>query len=122
MNAVTRISASAPAGLRISGISKSFREKVLHEIDLDVAPGELLAITGPSGAGKTTLCRILAGLEHPDHGRIVLAGRDVSNVPSGARRVALMFESYALYPHLTVAQNVLSPLLPPNAPPAENPR
>jgi ABC-type Fe3+/spermidine/putrescine transport system ATPase subunit len=77
MNAVTRISASTPAGLRISGISKTFREKTLHEIDLDVAPGELLAITGPSGAGKTTLCRILAGLEHPDHGTIFLAGRDL---------------------------------------------
>src|SRR5262245_17753196 len=85
MNAITRISASAPAGLRISGISKSFREKVLHEIDLDVAPGELLAITGPSGAGKTTLCRILAGLEHPDHGTIFLAGRNLSNLtPRGA--------------------------------------
>jgi ABC-type sugar transport system ATPase subunit len=122
MNAVTRILASAPSGLRISGISKTFREKALHEIGLDVAPGELLAITGPSGAGKTTLCRILAGLEHPDQGTILLAGRDLLNVTPGARRVALMFESYALYPHLTVAQNVLSPLLAPNATPAENPR
>jgi multiple sugar transport system ATP-binding protein len=122
MNAIPRISASIPAGLRISRISKTFRAKALHEIDLDVAPGELLAITGPSGAGKTTLCRILAGLEHADQGTIFLAGRDVSNAAPGARRVALMFESYALYPHLTVAQNVLSPLLAPNAPPAENPR
>src|SRR3954452_16015897 len=75
---------------------------------------KLLAITGPSGAGKTTLCRIIAGLETPDAGVCRIAGRDVASVLAAARRVSYMFESYALYPHLTVRENVMSPLIAPN--------
>jgi len=113
MNAV-----STP-GLSARGISKSFAKgktevlQALQEVGIEVAPGELLAVTGPSGAGKTTLCRILAGLETPDTGSVSLGGRDLGDVPAGGRRVALMFESYALYPHLTVRGNALSPLLAP---------
>lgn len=97
------------------GISKSFAHKVLADINIEVAPGELFAITGPSGAGKTTFCRILAGLEHPDTGTVELGGRNLASVALQLRRIALMFESYALYPHLSVRDNALSPLQAPGA-------
>ncbi|MCB4769318.1 ABC transporter ATP-binding protein [Ancylobacter sp. Lp-2] len=113
MNAPVRM--STHNGLIARGISKSFSSKgqphkVLAEIGIEVKPGELLALTGPSGAGKTTFCRILAGLERPDAGAVELGGRAMAEVPAGQRGVALMFESYALYPHLTVRGNALSPL------------
>ena len=97
-------------GLVACGISKTFQVQVLTDVSINVAPGELLALTGPSGAGKTTLCRILAGLERADAGSLSLAGTDLTPVPAGRRRVAFMFESYALYPHMTVRENALSPL------------
>ncbi|WGD30695.1 ABC transporter ATP-binding protein [Ancylobacter sp. WKF20] len=103
-------------GLAARGIFKSFAKgkaeviTALGGLDIEIAPGELLAITGPSGAGKSTFCRILAGLERPDAGSVTLAGRNLAGIPPQQRRVALMFESYALYPHLTVRDNALSPL------------
>jgi ABC-type sugar transport system ATPase subunit len=101
--------------IELREISKSFATvKALATVSLSVRPGELLAVTGPSGAGKSTLCRIIAGLETPDHGVCRIAGKNVAAVPAGARRVAYMFESYALYPHMTVRQNVMSPLMAPN--------
>ena len=108
------MSASVPSGLAARGISKSFAQQVLHAVGIDIAPGELVAITGPSGAGKSTFCRILAGLERPDAGSVTLGGRALAGVPPQQRRVALMFESYALYPHLTVRGNALSPLQAPS--------
>lgn len=105
------LKAAGSSGLTVRGVAKSFQAPVLTNVNIDVAPGELLALTGPSGAGKTTLCRILAGLERADTGALSLAGRDLTPVPVGRRRVAFMFESYALYPHMTVRENVLSPLL-----------
>lgn len=116
MNAPLRVGLAAPAaaGLAVRGAGKSFRARVLDGVDLDAAPGEILALTGPSGAGKTTLCRILAGLERADEGDLHLGASDLSRVPAGRRRVAFLFESYALYPHLTVRQNALSPLMAPN--------
>jgi ABC-type sugar transport system ATPase subunit len=121
-NAAAVTAGASRHGLSIRGISKTFQHKVLSDVGLDVAPGEILALTGPSGAGKTTLCRILAGLEHPEDGTVLLGGKDMAGVPAGSRRVALMFESYALYPHLTVRQNALSPLMAPNGRQGTNPQ
>lgn len=116
MNAPLRVPVAVPAGagLAVRGVGKSFRARVLDGVDLEVAPGEILALTGPSGAGKTTLCRILAGLERADEGELRLGAGDLAAIPAGSRRVAFLFESYALYPHLTVRQNALSPLQAPN--------
>lgn len=97
--------------LRVAGVSKRFGSaEILDDISLAVSPGEVLALVGPSGAGKTTLCRIVAGLEVPTQGSVHLDGQDITDKAPGARRIALMFESYALYPHLSVRENILSPL------------
>ena len=83
---------------------------VLSGVDLDVRDGEFVTLVGPSGCGKSTLLRILAGLEAADSGRVVIDGRDVSAVRPAARNLAMVFQSYALYPHLTVGQNMATPL------------
>jgi multiple sugar transport system ATP-binding protein len=107
--------ADLPFGVELREICKSFSAvEALASVSLTLGPGELLALTGPSGAGKTTLCRIIAGLETPDEGVCRIAGRNVAAVPAASRGVAYMFESYALYPHMTVRENVMSPLLAPN--------
>jgi ABC-type sugar transport system ATPase subunit len=82
----------------------------LHGIDLEIAPGEFFALLGPSGSGKTTTLRILAGLEAPDEGRLLIDGEDVTAAEPGARDVAMVFQSYALYPHMTVYENIAFPL------------
>jgi ABC-type sugar transport system ATPase subunit len=82
----------------------------LHGIDLEIAPGEFFALLGPSGSGKTTTLRILAGLETPNEGRVLLDGVDVTHAEPGARDVAMVFQSYALYPHMTVRDNIAFPL------------
>ena len=78
----------------------------VDDVSLDIARGEFFALLGPSGCGKTTLLRLLAGFERPDQGRIQLDGADMAGVPPYARPVNMMFQSYALFPHMTVAQNV----------------
>jgi putrescine transport system ATP-binding protein len=78
----------------------------VDDVSLDIARGEFFALLGPSGCGKTTLLRLLAGFERPDEGRILLDGADMAGVPPYARPVNMMFQSYALFPHMTVAQNV----------------
>jgi multiple sugar transport system ATP-binding protein len=83
---------------------------VLHGIDLDVAAGEFFVLLGPSGSGKTTTLRILAGLESLNAGQVLMDGVDVTHQEPGQRDVAMVFQSYALYPHMTVAQNVGFPL------------
>ena len=80
--------------------------EVLKGIDLEVRDGEFLVLVGPSGCGKSTLLRLLAGLEAPSEGQVVVAGRDVSALPPSRRDVAMVFQSYALYPHLSVADNI----------------
>jgi len=82
----------------------------LHGVDLEIRPGEFFALLGPSGSGKTTTLRILAGLEPHDEGRVFLDGVDVTAKEPGERDVAMVFQSYALYPHMSVAQNIGFPL------------
>ena len=97
--------------IHLRAIAKSFGEtRVLEGIDLAVAPGEFIALVGPSGCGKSTLLRIAAGLEPPDAGQVVLDGRDVTAVRAADRDMAMVFQSYALYPHLTARQNMALPL------------
>ena len=89
-------------------VRKSFARgrSVLDGLSLSVADGEFFTLLGPSGCGKTTLLRVAAGLEAPEAGRVRIDGRDVTDVSPGERDVAMVFQSYALYPHMTVAENV----------------
>ncbi|HHV21414.1 MAG TPA: ABC transporter ATP-binding protein [Propionibacterium sp.] len=104
-DAVSTIS-TTPA-LTLDGLVKSFgNTKAVRSVSIDLAPGELLAILGPSGCGKSTLLRLIAGLERPDAGRVLLGERDVTGRPAHRRRIALVPQEGALFPHLTVAQNV----------------
>jgi putative spermidine/putrescine transport system ATP-binding protein len=93
--------------LQLAGIAKSFGEvRAVHDIDLDVRPGEFFTLLGPSGCGKTTLLRVIAGIYAADRGRIVLNGRDITDAPLHRRNMALVFQNYALFPHLTAFDNV----------------
>jgi putrescine transport system ATP-binding protein len=93
--------------LRFDGVSKRFSGlAAVDRVSLDIFPGEFFALLGPSGCGKTTLLRMLAGFETPDEGRILLDGEDIASVPPHRRPVNMMFQSYALFPHLTVEGNV----------------
>ena len=93
--------------LRIDQVAKSFgRTRAVDGVSLDIRENEFFALLGPSGCGKTTLLRMLAGFETPDSGRILLAGKDISPLPPEKRPLNLMFQSYALFPHMTVRQNL----------------
>ncbi|MFD8974768.1 ABC transporter ATP-binding protein [Streptomyces sp. NPDC059593] len=95
------------AALSIRGLRRSFGSAVaLDGLDLDVAPGELLALLGPSGCGKTTALRVLGGFEKPDEGHVLLDGEDIVPVAAERRDTAMVFQSYSLFPHLTAADNV----------------
>jgi sulfate/thiosulfate transport system ATP-binding protein len=94
-------------GIKVEGIRKSFGNfPALHGIDLEARPGEFLALLGPSGSGKTTLLRIIAGLEFPDAGRVCFDDVDVTDQAITDRRVGFVFQQYALFKHMTVADNV----------------
>jgi putrescine transport system ATP-binding protein len=98
---------SKPALVRFERVSKRFgATAAVDRLTLDIAPGEFFALLGPSGCGKTTLLRLLAGFETADEGRILLDGEDISAVPPHRRPVNMMFQSYALFPHLTVEGNI----------------
>jgi putrescine transport system ATP-binding protein len=105
---------AAPAGvtghtplLRIEGVCKNFGDfRAVDRLSLDIAAGEFFALLGPSGCGKTTLLRMLAGFETPDEGRILLGGRDIAPVLPHERPVNMMFQNYALFPHLNVRDNI----------------
>jgi putrescine transport system ATP-binding protein len=93
--------------LRIEGVAKKFGNfRAVDHVSLDVRAGEFFALLGPSGCGKTTLLRMLAGFETPDEGRILLDGRDIAHVLPHERPVNMMFQNYALFPHLSVRDNV----------------
>ncbi len=98
--------------LQLHALSKGFSGpegqtiRAVDDVSLEIADGELLAVVGPSASGKTTLLRLIAGLESLDSGRIRLGDTDVTDRPPGARHVAMVFQTLALYPHLTAAQNI----------------
>ncbi len=94
--------------LSIQGIHKTYNHTthILKGIDLEIEAGEFLILVGPSGCGKSTLLSMIAGLDHPTEGRILIGDRDVTHLPSKDRDIAMVFQSYALYPNMTVAQNI----------------
>ncbi len=99
------------APVRLARISKAFGTvRALDDVSLDIADGQLMVLLGPSGCGKTTLLRSVAGLETTDAGDIFIADRRINDVPAHRRNVAMVFQSYALYPNLTVSENVAFPL------------
>src|SRR5579885_2184372 len=99
-------SAARPV-LRIEALTKRFGSfTAVDQLSLDVHAGEFFALLGPSGCGKTTLLRLIAGLERPNTGRVLLDGVDLAPVPPHRRPVNMMFQSYALFPHLTVEGNI----------------
>jgi len=109
-----------PMRVRFERVSKRFgAHSALREVDLEVEPGECLVLLGPSGCGKTTLLRLLAGLERPDAGRLWIGERDVTALDPAERDVAMVFQNYALYPHMTVYENIAFPLRARHAPAAE---
>lgn len=96
-----------PVTLEISALNKNFGgQTVLQDINLSVGEGEFLTFLGPSGSGKTTLLRLVGGFERPDQGQIFLEGQEISQLPPHKRRVNTVFQNYALFPHLTVYQNI----------------
>jgi multiple sugar transport system ATP-binding protein len=102
---------SGSGSVRLEGVVKRHgATTVLHGVDLAIEPGEFFVLLGPSGSGKTTTLRILAGLESVSVGRVLMDGEDVTTREPGERDVAMVFQSYALYPHMTVAQNIGFPL------------
>jgi putrescine transport system ATP-binding protein len=103
----SRSDPTAPPLVRFEAVGKRFSGvNAVAALSLDIFQGEFFALLGPSGCGKTTLLRLLAGLEMPDEGRVLLAGQDLAAVPPHRRAVNMMFQSYALFPHLDVERNV----------------
>ena len=111
------------SGVRYEGVEKRFDPVVaLRALDLDVPNRAFLALLGPSGCGKTTALRVLAGLEAPTAGRVLIGERDVTRLQPRDRDIAMVFQSYALYPHMTVGDNIAYPLRIRKMPPAERDR
>ncbi|WP_235035352.1 ABC transporter ATP-binding protein [Roseomonas sp. 18066] len=96
-----------PAFLRLDGVAKSYGPvQAVQDISLSVAQGEFLGLLGPSGCGKTTTLQMIAGFEQPSAGSITLAGEELTKIPAAKRNIGLVFQSYALFPHMTAAENV----------------
>jgi putative spermidine/putrescine transport system ATP-binding protein len=101
----------ADGTLDIRGVARRFGSvAALAGVDLTVTPGEMLTLLGPSGSGKTTLLKIIAGFEIPDEGEVHMGGRDITMMPASQRDIGMVFQNYALFPHMTVAENVAFPL------------
>src|ERR1700761_6844618 len=97
------------AEIVVRGVTKSFdrgRVTAVSDVDLTVADGEFFVLLGPSGCGKTTLLRMIAGLEFADGGTVTIGGKDVTTLPPRHRDLAMVFQNYAVFPHLTVFQNI----------------
>jgi len=106
--------------VRLDRVTKRFGEvSAVHEVSLDIEAGEFFALLGPSGCGKTTLMRLIAGFEQPDEGRVFIGGVDMTDVPPHKRPVNMMFQSYALFPHMSVEKNIGFGLQQEGAPRAE---
>src|SRR3546814_13527997 len=91
----------------VSNVVKSFgRYPALNDVSIEARDGEFLALLGPSGSGKTTLLRLIAGLDFPDSGQVLFDGEDVSNRPARDRQVGFVFQHYALFRHMTIAENI----------------
>ena len=99
------------SGVTLRDISKHFGAvRALDDVSLEVASGEMVALLGPSGCGKTTLLRSVAGLERPDRGRIIVGAEDMTDLPTRKRPIGMVFQSYALFPNMTIRQNIGFPL------------
>src|SRR6476619_6031589 len=96
------------AGVRLAHVDKRYPNGYVaaRALSLEVADGELLVLVGPSGSGKSTVLRMIAGLETPTGGRLFIGDRDVTRLPPQERDIAMVFQSYALYPHMTVRENL----------------
>ncbi|PZU95160.1 MAG: polyamine ABC transporter ATP-binding protein [Chelatococcus sp.] len=106
MNAIAPLTTPA-VSVDIEGVNLSYGDNhVLKTVDLSIRPGEFFAFLGPSGCGKTTLLRLIAGFNQADTGRVLIGGKDISALPPWKRDVGMVFQSYALWPHMTVARNV----------------
>ena len=104
---ITPASVQTGATVELRGVTKSYgAHQALAGIDLDILPGEFVALLGPSGCGKTTALRALSGLESVNGGQILIDGENVANVPTNKRDIGMVFQSYSLFPHLTVIENV----------------
>ena len=112
--------ATATPDVRLAGLRKSYGDvAAVDGVDIEIAPGEFFTLLGPSGSGKTTTLRLIAGFEAPDAGTVEIAGRDVTPLPPYDREVNTVFQDYALFPHMTVAENVEYGLRVRRAPKAE---
>src|SRR5690349_5668585 len=99
--------ASTPLLLHVQAVEKRFGERVTAAgVDLQAGNGEFFTMLGPSGSGKSTILRMIAGLEDPDGGRILIGGQDVTDLPPWRRELGMVFQQYANFPHMTVAQNI----------------
>ena len=99
------------ADVSLRGVSKAFGDmQAVEDLTLTIKDGEFVVLLGPTGAGKTTTLRLIAGLERPDQGSIVIDGRDVTRLEPASRDVAFVFQQYSLYPHLSVYDNLAFPL------------
>ena len=106
--------------LEIQGVTRRFGDfTAVDDVSLAVEPGEFFTLLGPSGCGKTTLLRMIAGFDLPDAGHILLSGDDLATTPPELRPVRTVFQSYALFPHMSVAANVAFPLQMARVPPKE---
>jgi putative spermidine/putrescine transport system ATP-binding protein len=107
MQASRAVPGAEPVDVRLVGLHKHYGDVLAVDgVDLAIAQGEFFTMLGPSGSGKTTTLRLIAGFEEPDSGRVELGGRDVTGIPPYDREVNTVFQDYALFPHMTVAQNI----------------